>query len=89
MLRMGLKDGDRVAIESPHGRVEAITESSDDVAADVVALAFGWGDPLDPRDVAEKGCNVQRLIRADEAYDPVTGLARQSASPVNVSLSAN
>jgi hypothetical protein len=30
---------------------------------------------------------VQRLIRADEAYDAVTGLARQSAIPVNVSAS--
>lgn len=86
MKQLGLSHGDRVVVESPHGRVEAIAEPSNDVAEDVVALAFGWGDPLDPRDVGEKGCNVQRLIRADENYDPVTGLARQSAIPVNVSL---
>jgi hypothetical protein len=42
---------------------------------------------MDPRGVEAKGCNVQRLIRADEAYDAVTGLARQSAIPVNVSAS--
>jgi hypothetical protein len=83
MARLGLQSGDRVEIESPHGRVEAIVHASDDVAPDVVALAFGWGDPLDPRGVEAKGCNVQRLIRADEAYDAVTGLARQSAIPVN------
>jgi anaerobic selenocysteine-containing dehydrogenase len=87
MARLGLQSGDRVEIESPHGRVEAIVHASDDVAPDVVALAFGWGDPLDPRGVEAKGCNVQRLIRADEAYDAVTGLARQSAIPVNVSAS--
>jgi anaerobic selenocysteine-containing dehydrogenase len=87
MARLGLDPGDRIAIESSHGRVEAIVHSSDQVAADVVALAFGWGDPMDPRGVEAKGCNVQRLIRADEAYDAVTGLARQSAIPVDVSVS--
>ena len=54
------------------------------LAADVIALAFGWGDPSDDRDVREKGSNVQRLIPDDYRYDPVTGLALQTAVPVNV-----
>jgi anaerobic selenocysteine-containing dehydrogenase len=84
MTRLGLTDGDRVTVDSGFGQVEAIAEASKDVADGVVALAFGWGDPGDPRDVSEKGSNVQRLIPDDVRFDPVTGLAQQSAVPVNV-----
>ena len=59
-------------------------EATEDLAPGVIALAFGWGDPSDGRDVREKGCNVQRLIPDDRRYDPITGLALQSAIPVNV-----
>ena len=84
MARLGLRDGDRVTVDSGYGQVEAIAEANKDVADDVVALAFGWGDPGDPRDVSEKGTNVQRLIPDDVRFDPITGLAQQSAVPVNV-----
>lgn len=84
MRERGLDDGDLVAVESGDGRVEALVEASDEVARGVVALAFGWGNPSDPRGVRDKGSNVQRLIADDEAYDSITGLARQSAIPVNV-----
>jgi hypothetical protein len=69
--------------------VEAIVEGTEDLAADVIALAFGWGDPSDDRDVREKGSNVQRLIPDDYRYDPVTGLALQTAVPVNVYTPTN
>ena len=64
--------------------VEAIVERTEDLTPGVVALAFGWGDPSDDRDVREKGSNVQRLIPDDYRYDRVTGLALQAAIPVNV-----
>ncbi len=89
MESLGVKDGDRVVLESGSGSVEAIVEGTDDLAVDVVALAFGWGDPSDDRDVREKGCNVQRLIPDDYRYDPVTGLALQTAIPVNVTTRGN
>jgi hypothetical protein len=50
----------------------------------VIALAFGWGDPSEAPNARENGCNVQRLIPDDQRYDPVTGLALQTAVPVNV-----
>lgn len=84
MARIGVRSGDRVEIASDHGRVEGIVEASEDLRPDVIALAFGWGDPTDPRGVREKGSNVQRLIPAGRRFDPVTGLALQSAIPVNV-----
>jgi anaerobic selenocysteine-containing dehydrogenase len=85
MRSLGIKDGDRVLVESAFGRVEALAEGTEDLTPGVVALAFGWGDPSDDRDIREKGCNVQRLIPDDHRYDPVTGLALQTAIPVNVS----
>jgi len=84
MRSLGIKDGDRVLLESAFGQVEAIVEGTEDLMPGVVALAFGWGDPSDDRDIREKGCNVQRLIPDDHRYDPVTGLALQTAIPVNV-----
>ena len=89
MQSLGVKDGDKVVVDSGFGSVEAIVEGTEDLAADVIALAFGWGDPSDDRDVREKGSNVQRLIPDDYRYDPVTGLALQTAVPVNVYTSTN
>jgi anaerobic selenocysteine-containing dehydrogenase len=83
------KSGDIVVIENRFGHTEGVVEASDDIAPGVIAVAHGWGDPNDARDVREKGCNVQRLIPADEYYDKITGLALQSAIPVNVSARPN
>ncbi|MBM4245803.1 MAG: oxidoreductase [Deltaproteobacteria bacterium] len=84
MRAIGVHDGDDVIVESGHGRVAGIVESSNDLRPGVIGLAHGWGDPLGPADVRERGTNVQRLIPQAEDYDPVTGLAQQSAVAVNV-----
>jgi len=84
MESLGVKDGDRVKLDSGYGNVEAIVEASEEIKPGVVALAFGWGDPSDNRDIREKGSNVQRLIPDDQRYDPITGLAQFTAIPVNV-----
>jgi anaerobic selenocysteine-containing dehydrogenase len=88
MERLGLASGDSVSVENEHGQVEGFVEASDDVAPHTIAFAFGWGDPNDPRPAREKGSNVQRLTSDDSRYDSVTGLALQSAIPVNVRPSA-
>jgi len=84
MKEMGLADGDGVSVRSQSGQVEGVVEGSDSLGPRTIAFAFGWGNPSDPRGPREKGSNVQRLISDSEAYDPSTGLARQSAIPVNV-----
>ncbi len=84
MRERGLEDGDTVWVENEHGRVEGIVEASDGVGPGTIAFAFGWGNPADPRPTREKGSNVQLLTSADTRYDPSTGLALQSAIPVNV-----
>jgi len=84
MARLALGEGDLVTIASGHGSIEAVVEPSDRLASGTVGLAHGWGDPADPRPTREKGSNVQQLIPRDVDYDRVTGLAQQSAFPVNV-----
>jgi anaerobic selenocysteine-containing dehydrogenase len=84
MRELDLSEGDAVVVESAHGRVEGVVERSESVGHGTIAFAFGWGNPADPRSMREKGSNVQRLIPADHRYDSVTGLALQSAVPVNV-----
>jgi anaerobic selenocysteine-containing dehydrogenase len=84
MRDLGIGEGDEVEIRSGHGATQGIVASSDELAADVVALAYGWGDPTGKRGVREVGTCVQLLIDDDRDYDPITGLAQQSAVPVNV-----
>ncbi len=78
MVEMRVEPGSTVEVESRFGSVEAIAEPSGDLVRGVVALAFGWGGPDDD------GVNVQYLIDDDDMFDSVTGLALQSAVPVNV-----
>lgn len=84
MQALSLGDEDLIVIQSSHGQIEAVVEPSDRVASGTVGLAHGWGDPADPRPTREKGSNVQQLIPRDVNYDPITGLAQQSAFPVNI-----
>jgi anaerobic selenocysteine-containing dehydrogenase len=84
MRSLRIDDGDVVVVDSGFGRVEGIVEATENLSPGVIALAHGWGDPSDDRDIREKGSNVQRLIPDDQRYDPITGLALQSAVPVNV-----
>jgi anaerobic selenocysteine-containing dehydrogenase len=84
MQRLSLNEEDLITIESGHGSIEAVVESSERVASGTIGLAHGWGDPADPRPTREKGSNVQQLIARDVDYDRITGLAQQSAFAVNV-----
>ena len=48
-------------------------------------MAHSWGDvPENDRDVRSIGGSTNRLVNNEEAYDPITGMARQSAIPVNI-----
>ena len=84
MQARGFVEGEVVVVDSGFGRVDAIVEPSDDVAGHTLALAFGWGDPRGEQDVSAVGSCVERLVPQRERFDPVTGLAQQSAFPVNV-----
>jgi len=81
MQSIGVEDGDDVLVDSNFGSLKGTVQASEDVGESVVAMAYGWGGPAAGQDV---GVNVQSIIPDDYRYDPVTGLALQTAVPVNV-----
>ena len=85
MQGIGVNDGDAVTVDSNFGSLQATVEASEDVAAGVVAMAYGWGDLSAGKSA---GVNVQRIIPDDYRFDPVSGLALQTAIPVNVMAAA-
>jgi hypothetical protein len=52
-------------------------------------MAHCWGEvPYLHSDVRSAGSNVNRLIPTDRHFDPITGMVRLSAIPVNVRASS-
>ena len=48
-------------------------------------MAHAWGDPaIDPKEVREIGSSTNRLVSNETDFDPISGMARQSAIPVNL-----
>ena len=48
-------------------------------------MAHAWGDPAAcDKEVREIGSSTNRLVSNERGFDPITGMARQSAIPVNV-----
>jgi anaerobic selenocysteine-containing dehydrogenase len=83
--QLGLKPGDKVEIESAHGRVVAVVEDDADIRSGVVSLAHGWGDPPGSNaSVEESGTPVNRLIDNDRNFEPVNSMPHMSAIPVNI-----
>jgi anaerobic selenocysteine-containing dehydrogenase len=77
--------GDKVAIESAHGRVIAIVEADPDLRPGVVALAHGWGDPPgSTANVEQSGTAVNRLIDTDRNFEAINSMPHMSAIPVNI-----
>lgn len=82
---LGIRPGDKVEIESAHGRVTAIATEDDAVRPGVVSLSHGWGDPPGSNaSVEEAGTAINRLIDTDRNFEPVNSMPHMSAIPVNV-----
>lgn len=85
LAALGLSPGDKVEIESAHGRVVAVVEADPDLRPGVVALAHGWGDPPGSNaDVKQSGTAVNRLIDTDRNYEAVNAMPHMSSIPVNI-----
>jgi anaerobic selenocysteine-containing dehydrogenase len=82
---LGVRSGDVLEIESAHARIYGVAEAADDVMPGVISMAHAWGDPAaNPKEVREIGASTNALISNEVDFDPITGMARQSAIPVNV-----
>jgi anaerobic selenocysteine-containing dehydrogenase len=85
LAELGLRDGDLVRITSPHGEIVGVVAAADDVKRGVVSMSHAWGTATTTEsDVRAEGVATNRLVSTDDGYDPVTGMAVQSAIPVRV-----
>jgi anaerobic selenocysteine-containing dehydrogenase len=85
LIELGVSSGDLIEIESAHGRIVGVAEAADDVLPGVISMAHSWGDlpelAASPRD---RGSCTSALIDNASEYDPISGIPRMSAIPVNV-----
>jgi anaerobic selenocysteine-containing dehydrogenase len=82
---LGARSGDVLEIASAHGMIYGVAEAAPDVMPGVISMAHAWGDPsADPKSVREIGASTNALVSNEVDFDTITGMARQSAIPVNV-----
>ncbi len=82
---LGVGAGALVEIRSAHGAILGVAEPAEDVPSGVVSMAHAWGDPgARGKDVREIGSSTNALVSNEVDFDPISGMARQSAIPVNV-----
>jgi anaerobic selenocysteine-containing dehydrogenase len=84
MKELDIADGDLVRITSPSGRVVGVAEGSDTIKRGVISMAHSWGGSTTDEDVRNQGTPTNRLCTVDSGYDPINGMAIQSAIPVAV-----
>jgi anaerobic selenocysteine-containing dehydrogenase len=83
--RLGFRAGDVVRIDSDHDFIYGVVEESADVQPGVVSMAHARGDvPELDAHVRTIGSTTGRLVSTERDFEPVSGMARQSAIPVNV-----
>jgi hypothetical protein len=93
LAELGVNDGDTIAISSPRGSVRAIAKASSDLARGTVSMAHAWGgvpgDAAHLDDLASFGDTTSRLVDNESGFDVITGMAAQSAIPVEITLVAS
>jgi anaerobic selenocysteine-containing dehydrogenase len=73
----GIKDDDKVVIETPKDSIQHIAKLTKDVHPRVVNGVFGWWLP--EKETAENGyldTNVNAVMSYDSPYDPEIGINR-------------
>ncbi len=84
---MQLSDGARVKITSDHGSISGVVKSDDSVREGVLVMAHSWGG-LPDEEGTEAGSNINLLIDTETNVEKINAMARMSAIPVNITLSA-
>jgi anaerobic selenocysteine-containing dehydrogenase len=83
---LGIAEGSIVRITSSLSWIRAIAAADPDLRRGVVSMAFGFGPENDRTDLARTGSSPNRLVPADEIFDPYTGQPRMSNLPVSIEL---
>ena len=82
---LGLASGELARIRSRHDEILGIVEADASLRRGVVSMTHGFGAlPSEQADPRALGANTGRLLRADDDFDPVSGIPRMGALPVAV-----
>ena len=87
---MGVITGERIAIESAHGRIEAVAEADETMRPGVVSVTHGWGGlPGEAADGPGEGAdthgvNVNLLTTTRSGLDPINAMPCLTAIPVRI-----
>lgn len=73
------RSGDVIRIDSDHAFIYAIATASRDVLPGVISMAHARGGSPDD-DIG----STNRLVTTERDFEPISGMPRQSAIPVNV-----
>ena len=85
LARLGVRPGDVVRIESDHDFIYGVAEATTDVLPGVVSMAHArGGEPERDGEVRTIGSTTNRLVSVERDFEPISGIPRQSAIPVNV-----
>ena len=86
MRGLGLRSGDVVRIDSESDFIYGIVQPTDEIGVDVISMAHARGDLPERADgkVRELGSTTNRLVTTQRDFEPISGIPRQSAIPVNV-----
>jgi anaerobic selenocysteine-containing dehydrogenase len=84
---LGIDDGDRCRISSPHGSIEIAAMVTDEIKPGTVAVPHGWGHRGGGWEVANQagGANVNLLASSDpEDLERLAGMAFLNGIPVRI-----
>src|SRR5262249_49493089 len=79
MRRIGAGAGDIVRIDSDHAFIYAVVAATTDVLPGVISMAHARGGLPDC-----DATSTNRLVSTARDFEPISGIPRQSAIPVNV-----
>jgi anaerobic selenocysteine-containing dehydrogenase len=84
LQRLGVRAGEIVRIESDHACIDAVATASTDVPSGVISMAHARGGlPHGDSDEVDRS-STNRLVSTERDFEPLSGIPRQSAIPVNV-----
>lgn len=85
IAELGVAPGDVVRIESDHDFIYGVVETTDAIGPGVISMSHArGGGPERDGDVRRVGSTTNRLVSTERDFEPISGMARQSAIPVNV-----
>jgi len=85
LTALGLASGELARIRSRHDEIFGVVEPDATLRRGVVAMTHGFGVlPSEDADPRAAGANTGRLLRADDEFDPVSGIPRMGALPVAI-----